>query len=144
MQCNHKIEENLHEISWWKNSIFRVFKRIRYPKIRITVSTNALLEGWGASMVGIISTGRAWLPDEKLMYINVLELKPILLALNSFVKTSHKHIALTKWKHHIQWNVFTKFWKFGMDNYPQKSSFRSSHSRETKHSCWQGISIKSC
>ena len=42
--------------------------------------------------MGNVSTGGAWLPDEKLMHINVLELKAILLALKSFVKTSHKHI----------------------------------------------------
>ena len=41
-----------------------------------------------------VSTGGAWLPDEKLMHINVLELKAILLALKSFVKTSHKHIKI--------------------------------------------------
>ena len=43
----------------------------------------------GASM-GNVSTGGAWLPDEKLMCINVLELKAILLALKSFAKTSHE------------------------------------------------------
>ena len=42
-----------------------------------------------------MSTDKAWLPDEKVMYINVLELKkPILLASKSFVKTSHKHIKI--------------------------------------------------
>ena len=45
--------------------------------------------------MGNMSTDKAWLPDEKLMYINVLELKkPILLAPKSFVKTSHKHIKI--------------------------------------------------
>ena len=42
--------------------------------------------------MGNVSTGGTWLPDEKLMHINVLELKPILLALDSFAKTSHKRI----------------------------------------------------
>ena len=55
--------------------------------------TDASLEGWDASM-GNVSTGGAWLPDEKLMHINALELKGILLALKSFVKTSHKHIKI--------------------------------------------------
>ena len=44
--------------------------------------------------MGNVSTGGTWLPDEKLMHINVLELKAILLALKSFVKTSHKHIKI--------------------------------------------------
>ena len=44
--------------------------------------------------MGSVSTGEARLPDEKLMHINVLELKAILPALKSFVKTSHKHIKI--------------------------------------------------
>ena len=86
-------EDTLHEISWWKKNIFKVFKPMRYPKFSITVYIDASLEGWGASM-GNVSTGGAWLPDEKLMHINVLELKAILLALNSFVKTIHEHIKI--------------------------------------------------
>ena len=49
----------------------------------------------GASM-GNVSTGGTWLPYEKLMHINALELKAILLALKSFVKTSHQHIKIIK------------------------------------------------
>ena len=44
--------------------------------------------------MGNVSTGGAWLPDEKLMQFNILELKSILLAIKSFVKTSHKHIKI--------------------------------------------------
>ena len=73
----------MNEISWWEKNIFKLFKPIRYPKISIIIYTDASLEGWGASM-GNVSTGGAWLPDEKLMHINVLELKAILLALKSF------------------------------------------------------------
>ena len=76
-------EDTLNEISWWEKNIFKSFKPIRYPKISIIIYTDASLECWGASM-GNVSTGGAWLPDEKLMHINVLELKAILLALKSF------------------------------------------------------------
>ena len=86
-------EYTLHEISWWKKNIFKVFKPIRYPEFSITIYTDASLEGWGTSMDNV-STGGAWLPVEKLMHINVLELKAVLLALKSFVKTSHKHIKI--------------------------------------------------
>ena len=41
----------------------------------------------GASM-GNVPTGGAWLPNEKLIHPNVLELKTILMALKSFEKTS--------------------------------------------------------
>ena len=86
-------EDALYEIAWWKKNILKAFKPIRYPKISIIIYADASLEGWGASM-GNLSTGGAWLPDEKLMHNNVLELKAILLALKSFVKTSHKHIKI--------------------------------------------------
>ena len=86
-------EDTLSEISWWNKNIFKALKPIRYPKISMIIYADASLEGWGASM-GNVSTGRAWLPDEKLMHINVLELKTILLALKPFVKTSHKHIKI--------------------------------------------------
>ena len=35
-----------------------------------------------------------WLSDEKLMHINALELKAILIAQKTFVKASHKHIKV--------------------------------------------------
>ena len=60
------------EISWWKKNIFKAFKPIRDPKISIRIYTDASLEGCGASM-GNASKSGAWLPDEKLIHINVLE-----------------------------------------------------------------------
>ena len=59
----------------------------------IAFYTDASLEGWGASM-GNACTGGAWLLDEKLMHINVLELKTILLDLKSFKRISHKRIKV--------------------------------------------------
>ena len=44
--------------------------------------------------MGNVSAGGAWLPNENLMHINVLKLKANLLALKSFVKTSHKYIQI--------------------------------------------------
>ena len=61
-------EDILYEIAWWKKNIFKAFKHIRYPKISIIIYTDASLEGWGAYMSNV-STGEAWLPDEKLMHI---------------------------------------------------------------------------
>ena len=39
-----------------------------------------------------VSSGEAWLLDEKLIHLNVFDIKVILLALRPFVKTSHEHI----------------------------------------------------
>ena len=73
--------------------MFKAFKPMRYPKISMIIHADASLEGWRASMGNVFTVG-ACLPDEKLMHINILELKAILLALKSFVKTSHKHIKI--------------------------------------------------
>ena len=54
-----------------------------------------------------VSTGEARLPDEKLIHINVLELKATFLVLNSIT---------SKWEHHIEWNITTKFKNFGVSN----------------------------
>ena len=51
-------KDTLYEISWLKKNIFKAFKPIRYPKISIIISADALLEGWGASM-GNVSRGEA-------------------------------------------------------------------------------------
>ena len=71
----------------------KIFKPIRYPKISITIYTDASLEGWVASMINV-STGETWFPDEKLIHIDVLKLMAILRALKSCVKTSHEHIKI--------------------------------------------------
>ena len=55
-----------------------------------------------------MSTGGACLPDEKFMHINILELKAILLALKSFVKTRHKHIKIMS----DNTNINTQFGKY--------------------------------
>ena len=72
-------EDTLYEIAWWKKNIFKAFKPIRYPKINMIIYTDASLGGWGASVGNVFTVG-ACLPDEKLMHINILELKAILLA----------------------------------------------------------------
>ena len=83
-------EYTLHEISLWKKNIFKVFEPIRYPKISIRIYTDASLEGWCAS-IGKCIHRWAQLPDDKLMNINALETRAILLILKSFVKTITKH-----------------------------------------------------
>lgn len=89
-----------------------------YKTFSITICKDASLEDLDASMVNV-SSGEAWLLDEKLIHLNVFDIKVILLALRPFVKTSHEHIKLMfdnttethcikKLEHHIQWNAITK------------------------------------
>ena len=68
----------LQEIKWWENNIFYAFKLITKVRISKVIYTDVSLEGWGASY-GNTPTDGAWLPDEKRLHINVLELKAIFL-----------------------------------------------------------------
>ena len=83
----------LQEIKWWENNIFYPFKLIRKVKISKVIYTDASLEGWVA-FHGNTPTGGAWLPDEKRLHINVLELKAIFLALKAFIKTKNEHVKI--------------------------------------------------
>ena len=78
----------LQEIKWWENNIFYAFKLITKVRISKVIYTDVSLEGWGASY-GNTPTGGAWLPDEKRLHINVLELKAIFLALKAFIKNKN-------------------------------------------------------
>ena len=71
-----------------KKRILKVFKAIKYPKINIIYTD--IIFTWRF----VFLQGGAWLPTEKLMHINVLKLKAILLALTSFAKTSQKHTKI--------------------------------------------------
>ena len=90
----------------------------RYKIFSITICKDASLEDLDASMVNV-SSGEAWLLDEKRIHLNVFDIKVILLALRPFVKTSHEHIkfmfdnttethCIKKLEYHIQWNAITK------------------------------------
>ena len=83
----------LQEIKWWENNIFYAFKLITKVRISKVIYTDVSLEGWGASY-GNTPTGGAWLPDEKRLHINVLELKAIFLALKAFIKTKNEHVKI--------------------------------------------------
>ena len=83
----------LQEIKWWENNVFYAFNPKRKVKIIKVIYTDASLEGWGASY-GYTPTGGAWLPDEKRLHINDLELKTISLALQVFIKTKNEHVKI--------------------------------------------------
>ena len=93
---NARIDLNknaLQEIKWWENNIFYAFKPIRKVKISKVIYADASVEGWGASY-GNTPTSGAWLPNEKRLHINVLELKAIFLALKAFIKTKNERVKI--------------------------------------------------
>ena len=82
----------MQEIKWWGNNIFYVFKPIRKLKISKLIYTDASLEGWGASY-GNTATGGTWLLDERILHINVLELKAIFFVLKT-LKTKNENVKI--------------------------------------------------
>ena len=83
----------LQEIKWWEKNIFYAFKRISKVKISKVIYTDAPLEGCGACY-GNTPTSGAWLPDEKRLHINFLELRAIFLDLKVFIKTKTEHVKI--------------------------------------------------
>lgn len=72
-------------IAWWVNNIDSQVKSLRSCPYQIEMFCDASLTGWGAVM-GDATTSGHWAHDE-LDHINCLELKAILLSLQSLCKT---------------------------------------------------------
>ena len=72
------------QLDWWQNSTNVMRGADLHPKDHsIQLFTDALNEGWGAHL-DQSSTKGLWSDGEKMLHINVLELKAVSLALRSF------------------------------------------------------------
>ena len=81
------------EIFWWIENITRSGRAIRESDPETVLFTDASSDGWGAH-VGTSATGGRWSEEEKLMHINVLELRAILFGLKSLCEGSNRHIRV--------------------------------------------------
>ena len=75
----------LTEIKWWQSNLTWRVKQIRSKTPKLTIFTDASMEGWGATL-GETETGGRWSEQEAQQHINVLELRAVLFALQSFCK----------------------------------------------------------
>ena len=80
------------DVEWWLRNVEKSVRIIRSDIAGLTMFTDASLLGWGASLNGIQVGGR-WLASE-LSHINVLELKAILLGLQSLCRVNNTHIHI--------------------------------------------------
>lgn len=71
-------------VRWWVDNIDSQSKSLLWSPPLVELKTDACLTGWGA-ICGVVSTGGQWSRDE-LDHINSLELKAILLGLQSLCK----------------------------------------------------------
>ena len=84
------------DIKWWIANCQISKKAISYGKIDFTMYTDASTLGWGATL-GQTTTGGRWSPEGKEYHINYLELKAILLGLQSLCSASTEcHIKVLK------------------------------------------------
>ena len=60
-------------------------RSIEPPSPDIIIFTNASKMGWGAVSHGVRANGK-WSAQEKMLHINVLELKGVLLAIEALLK----------------------------------------------------------
>ena len=73
------------DISWWIRNTLTSKRRIDHGKISHTLYTDASTQGWGASL-NDTTAGGWWPSSEESHNVNYLELKTILLGLQSLCK----------------------------------------------------------
>ena len=87
-------ESGRRDIEWWQNTVTQGRRKIRNKPPDMQVTADASEMGWGAHLPTGVIGGRWRLAD--LCHINVLELKALLLALESldpdFVRGRHIHL----------------------------------------------------
>ena len=86
-------QEARQDCLWWLLNARGAGNQIRRPKPDFTMFADASNEGWGAH-VGEETSGGRWAEEEKEDYINVLELKAILLGLQSLCRVKGCHIRI--------------------------------------------------
>ena len=80
-------------ITWWVQNIRRSGKDLRDSKPEVVLYTDASNNGWGAHMENETAAGR-WSEREKEDHINVLELRAILLGLQSLCRLEEVHVRI--------------------------------------------------
>lgn len=81
------------DIHWWVQKIDCSPAPLHVKKVDLVITTDASLQGWGAHSEGMATGGR-WLPEEKDVHINVLELQAVFLGLTSLVHSTDVHIQV--------------------------------------------------
>ena len=87
-------QESYTELKWWIDNIMSAFCPIRYKHPDLTLTTDASTRSWGA-VTSDNRTGGLWNLQEQQHHINYLELKAVLLGLQSLCSdVLNKHIRI--------------------------------------------------
>ena len=83
------------ELTWWVDNVLTASKPISHGNPDLTLSTDASNLGWGA-VCGDTSTGGFWSLEEQRYHIYFLELKAVLLGLQSLCGAFNEKHILTR------------------------------------------------
>ena len=87
-------EKSKSELLWWVSNIHQAKRSLVVNKPDLTLTTDASLIGWGA-VLNEKQTGGQWSAKEQLSHINYLEMKAVLLGLQSLCPTAlNTHICI--------------------------------------------------
>ena len=87
-------EESKSELLWWISNVNHAQRPLVLQKPDLFLTTDASLLGWGAVSNGK-ETGGQWSSEEQSFHINYLEMKALLLGLQSLCRDAHDtHICI--------------------------------------------------
>ena len=72
-----------HHLLLWVNNVETVYNVVSHGEPALTMTTDASKTGWGCPLLEA-PTGCQWTPKEASEHINFLEIKAVLLGLQSF------------------------------------------------------------
>ena len=85
------------DLFWWIDNLPNSMSKLAIPSFDYIITTDASLEGWGATN-GVLPTGGRWSETDLAEFsnINSLELGAIFMALKSYIKdlSDHKHVRI--------------------------------------------------
>ena len=88
-------QEGLKELFWWRDNIMNSFANIRRNNPTLSIQTDACLTGWGAVFNGVRAHGGFKREELEGTNINILELRAVLLGLQSHLAEAiEEHILV--------------------------------------------------
>ena len=82
------------DLHWWVNNVEAGYNVVSHGEPALTMTTDASKRGLGC-FLHEAPTGGQWTPEEASEHVNLLEIKAVLLGLQSFIdKVSCKHVKV--------------------------------------------------
>ena len=87
-------EDIMREVTWWGNIHRGMALPVVLPDPDIRIFTDACVSGWGAHVGDTVIKG-SWDPRERLLHINVLEMRAVRMALQGMGLKAHQFVLVS-------------------------------------------------